>query len=36
MLAGVSGTQSDGMSALRTIGFSPDPFEMRNREEQAS
>ncbi len=34
LLAGVSGTRSAGMSALKTKGFSPDPFGMRNREEK--
>lgn len=30
VLAGVSGSQSSGMSALRTKGFSPVQFGMRN------
>ncbi len=34
VLAGVSGTRSAGVSALRSIGFSPVPFGIRNREEQ--
>ncbi len=34
VVAGVSGSRSASMSALKTKGFSPDPFGMRNREEQ--
>ncbi len=34
VLAGVSGTRSASTSVLRSIGCSPVPFGMRNREEQ--